>query len=103
VAVVLVAVVLAGIDIVTSNGGGGRSLRANPGDCFSRDSDRDLRRVRCDDPAVKWTVVGVVEHKTEQESKQNACQAWPNAEASYWETRNGTDGFVLCLGPAAAG
>ncbi|MCW2639426.1 MAG: hypothetical protein JWP76_1732 [Dactylosporangium sp.] len=101
-AVMLVAVVLAGLDIAMGNGGSGQSLRARPGDCFSGNSDSDLKRVPCDDSAVKWTVIGVVEHKTQQESKQKACEAWPNAEASYWETRNGTDGFVLCLGSVAA-
>jgi hypothetical protein len=101
--VVLVAVILAGGYFATGNRGTGSSLRARPGDCFSGDSDSDLKRVPCDDHAVRWSVIGVVEHKTQQESKQNACEAWPNAEASYWESRNGKDGFVLCLGSVTAG
>jgi hypothetical protein len=99
----LVAAVLAAVALVAADRGDGRSLRAEPGECLSGDSDRDLRRVRCDDPAVRWTVVGVAEHKSKRQAGQDACRAWSDAEASYWESRNGTDGFVLCLGPVTSG
>jgi hypothetical protein len=98
VAAAVVAAVLAGVDMATGNHSG-TSLRAKPGDCLSGESDSDLTLVPCDHPDVRWTVVGVVENKTRQEATENACAAWPNAEASYWESRNGTSGFVLCLGP----
>jgi hypothetical protein len=102
-AVMLVAAVLAGVAIATGDRAGGKSLRAKPGDCLAGDSDSDLKRVPCDDQAVKWTVLAVLEHKTQKEAKQEACGAWPDAEASYWESRNSADGFVLCLGSAGAG
>jgi hypothetical protein len=100
-AAVLVAAAVAAVGLVIGRGSE-PSLRASPGDCFSGESDSDLKRVACDDPGVKWTVVGVVENKSKQESTQNACAAWPSAEASYWESRNGTSGFVLCLGAVRA-
>jgi hypothetical protein len=93
----LVAAVLAGVALVTGDHGDDRTLRAEPGECLSGDSDRDLRRVGCGDPGVRWTVVGVVEHRSKRQAEQDACRAWSDAEASYWESRNGTDGFVLCL------
>jgi hypothetical protein len=99
----LAAAVLAGVAIATSDRVGGKSLRAKPGDCLAGDSDSDLKPVPCDDPAVKWTVLAVLEHKTQKEAKQEACGAWPDAEASYWESRNSADGFVLCLGSTGAG
>ncbi|GAA1816247.1 hypothetical protein HC028_10180 [Planosporangium flavigriseum] len=102
-AVMVVAAVLAGVHIAMNNRADETSLRAKPGDCFSGESDRDLRRVPCDDPAVRWMVLGVVQRSSEHAAKQQACAAWPNAEASYWESRNGTDGFVLCLGSVIAG
>jgi hypothetical protein len=43
----------------------------------------------------------VVNDKTEADAKKTACGQWPDAEASYWESRNGKTGFVLCLASAA--
>ncbi|MGC9666741.1 LppU/SCO3897 family protein [Planosporangium sp. 12N6] len=93
------AAVWAGVDLATGRHSD-PSLRARAGDCLSGESDSDLKRVPCDAPDVRWTVVGVVEGKTRQEAGQNACAAWSNAEASYWESRNASTGFVLCLAPA---
>ncbi|NJC70247.1 hypothetical protein HC031_11070 [Planosporangium thailandense] len=102
-AAVVIAAVVAAVAIVTGNHGGGRSLRAKAGDCLSGDSDHDLRFVQCDDPAVKWTVVSVVDGQSQRDSRQKSCQRWPEAQASYWESRNAQNGFVLCLRPVTPG
>lgn len=99
----LVAGAVVAVDIVTGHHGDGRSLHAKSGDCLSGESDHDLRFVQCDDPAVKWIVVSVVERQSKQDSQQKSCRLWPEAQASYWESRNGSDGFVLCLRPVSAG
>jgi hypothetical protein len=61
-----------------------------------------MKRVKCDAAGVRWTVVGVVDGRTEAESKQSACAQWPEVKASYWESKNGKIGFVLCLASTAA-
>src|SRR5262249_33605716 len=96
-ALVLLAVLVTVVAVVVNHHGPEQSLRANQGDCLSGQSDSDLKRVSCADAAVKWTVVSVVQNKTEDEAKQKACAPWPQAAASYWESRNGKTGFVLCL------
>jgi hypothetical protein len=96
-ALVVVALAVTGIAIAFGHHGSDQSLRAKQGDCLSGESDTDLKRVSCGDAAVKWTVVGVVQDKTQNEAKQQACSPWPQSEASYWESRNGKTGFVLCL------
>jgi hypothetical protein len=98
---VVLAIVSTVIAIAVGRGGSVKSLHAKPGDCLSGQSDSDLKRVSCTDSKVAWTVVGVVQNKTENEAKQQACAAWPQAEASYWESGNGKTGFVLCLATAA--
>jgi hypothetical protein len=100
VAAVIAALVIGGIALA-SHGGGERSMRAKQGDCLSGEQEKDLKRVGCDDTRVRWTVVGVVTGRTEADAKKTACSAWPQAEASYWESRNGKTGFVLCLASAA--
>jgi hypothetical protein len=56
-----------------------------------------MKRVKCGAADVRWTVVGVVDNKSEADAKTAACGQWPEAEASYWESKNGKTGFVLCL------
>ncbi len=96
-ALVLLAILVTVVAVVVNHHGPEQSLRAEQGDCLSGESDSDLKRVSCADAAVKWTVVSVVQNKTEDEAKQKACAPWPQAAASYWESRNGKTGFVLCL------
>jgi hypothetical protein len=86
---------------MTSNGKEG-SLRAKQGECLSGHSDNDLKRISCDSASARWSVVAVVENRTKEQAKQEACQAWPTAEASYWESRDGKTGFVLCLASMGA-
>jgi hypothetical protein len=96
-ALVLVALAVSGIALAVGHHGSDQSLSAKQGDCLSGESDTDLKRVSCGDTGVKWTVIGVVQNKTQDEAKQQACAPWPQSEASYWESRNGKTGFVLCL------
>jgi hypothetical protein len=96
-AVTLLAVTVGAIGFAMGRHGDDQTLRARPGDCFAGQSDSDLKRVSCTDRTVRWSVVGVVENKTEEQAKKDACDPWPQAEASYWESRNGSKGFVLCL------
>lgn len=96
-AVAAIAVVAAGVAVATGDHAAGRSLRARLGDCFAGAGGTDLKRVQCDDRTARWTVLGVVEQVSETDARQQACAAWTGSEASYWESRNGVDGFVLCL------
>src|SRR6266536_731693 len=98
---VLVAAVIAIVDVVggsdKGSGADDHSLRAKRGDCLLGESEKELKRVGCSNPDARWTVVGVTDNKTESDAKNQACAQWPEAEASYWESRNGKTGFVLCL------
>jgi hypothetical protein len=104
---VLVAAVVAIVVVIGGSGKGStknsrstgneNSLRAKQGECLAGASEKELKRVDCSNPDVVWTVVGVTDNKTEADAKKEACAQWPEAEASYWESRNGKTGFVLCL------
>ncbi len=98
---VLVAAVIAIVYVVggsdKGSGADDHSLRAKRGDCLLGESEKELKRVGCSNPDARWTVVGVTDNKTESDAKNQACAQWPEAEASYWESRNGKTGFVLCL------
>jgi hypothetical protein len=101
-AAVLLSVALGAAGFAMGKRSADRTLRAKQGECLTGASDTDLRPVACTDAAAQWRVLGVVENKTQKEAKEQACQAWPQAEASYWESRNGKNGFVLCLAAAPA-
>jgi hypothetical protein len=88
--------------MVVTGGGTEKSLRSKAGECLAGEREGDLERVSCTSSSARWTVVGVVENKTQEQAKIQACRAWPAAEASYWESHNGRTGFVLCLASTTA-
>jgi hypothetical protein len=101
-AVVLLAAIVVAVGSWVGHRGTDKSLQAKQGDCLSGQSDSDLKRTACGSPSAEWRVVGVVANKTREEAKQQACRDWPTSEASYWESRNGKTGFVLCLAATTA-
>ncbi len=55
------------------------------------------RPPRCDDPSAKYQVVQIFEDQKEPSDFTNPCNDIANADASYWEGKQGSTGRVLCL------
>ena len=70
---------------------------AKVGDCLVQDGTDSVKAVKCDDPSAKYQVVQIFEDQKEPSDFTNPCNDIANADASYWEGKQGSTGRVLCL------
>lgn len=88
----------------------GDTAKAEVGDCITQTKNtsdqnaEDMKIVDCADPEAAFEVVGVVENKTDTESK-TACIDFASAESYLFmwegEKTETTKGRVICLAPIA--
>jgi hypothetical protein len=73
--------------------------QAAVGDCMAGQSASDLRIVECGDSSAEWKVLGRLGGKTEADHNDEACSAYPETAASFYQDgRRFSKGFILCLG-----
>jgi len=70
---------------------------AKVGDCLVQDGTDSVKAVKCDDPSAKYQVVQIFEDQKEPSDFTNPCNDIANADASYWEGKQGSTGRILCL------
>ncbi|GAA3110037.1 LppU/SCO3897 family protein [Streptosporangium carneum] len=96
------AVVVAGGAFVYNQLTGAPQI-AKAGDCMAGATAEELKVVECADPTATLTVAGRVESKSQAEweadQEGKICSAYPNADQSFWEGKEGKEGYVLCLAP----
>ncbi|GAA0404277.1 hypothetical protein Acor_24250 [Acrocarpospora corrugata] len=96
------AILLAGGGYVYNQMTGAPEI-AKAGDCLAGASADDLKVVACTDPTATLTVAGRVEDKTQKEWEADQegamCSAFPSADQSFWEGKEDSTGYVLCLAP----
>jgi hypothetical protein len=95
--IVLVVLVVVVVGALIANRHAANTAKA--GDCVQQTGANDLKVVKCDDPKATFKVVGRVEDKTQAEASVGACDAYKDAQSSYWEGKPGKKGLVLCLAP----
>lgn len=75
------------------------------GECLAGDSvdnvqqaqNADLRVVDCTEADARYTVVGRIDGRTQEQVDDEVCQPYDQAELTYWDGRSGESGTVLCL------
>jgi hypothetical protein len=73
--------------------------QAAVGNCMAGQSASDRRIVECGDSSAEWKVLGRLEGKTEADHNDEACSAYPETAASFYQDgRRFSKGFILCLG-----
>ena len=70
---------------------------AKVGDCLVQDGTDSVKAVKCDDPSAKYQVVRIFEDQKEPTDFTNPCNDIADADASYWEGKQGSTGRILCL------
>ncbi len=73
--------------------------RAEVGDCLAGQAAEEIEVVACDDSRAAYKIVGKIDSITQSDwdAKDNACEAYPTAESSFWEGTEGKAGYALCL------
>jgi hypothetical protein len=96
------AVVIAGGGFVYKQVTGAPEI-AKAGDCIAGATADEFKVVACTDPGATLTVEGRIESKSQKEWEADQegalCEAYPNADQSFWEGEEGKEGYVLCLAP----
>jgi hypothetical protein len=83
------------------------TVNAKVNDCINADAInsetakevKNTKIVKCNSPAARYKVVGVVSDKSEDEfmADDSVCKAFPDAVSQLWQGQTNKKGRVLCL------